>query len=437
MTDQLADCPCSWCQRPIGSYAPLTGKQKRSAALAEDEGNVWEGAVRSAKTISSLVKWTQFARTDIRGDFALIGITQDTIRRNLIGPLQELYGAKRVTFSRGSGEMMLVGRRVHVLSANNESDVKKIKGLTLASFYGDELSEWPEAVYNMSISRLSIDGARWYGTTNPGGPNHWLLKGTLIKAQGGITRDGIEWSLPLTADRLRVHRFSFRLTDNPFLPEGYVDRINRQYTGLWRKRLIDGEWCQAEGAVYAMFEPARHVVSALPEMVEYFAVGIDYGTTNPTSAILLGLGVDGVLYAVREWRYDSKASHAQLSDEEYSRHIRAWLDRLDVQPTYICVDPSAASFRVQLWRDGLSPRPAVNSVTDGIRLVSSLFTADKLKIHESCEGLIEELPSYAWDDRASAKGLDVPMKVNDHSCDALRYGVATTQMAWHRFVFGR
>ena len=38
------------------------------------------------------------------------------------------------------------------------------------------------------------------------------------------------------------------------------NRCPRQYTGLWYKRMILGEWCLAEGAVYEGWDPDRHIV---------------------------------------------------------------------------------------------------------------------------------------------------------------------------------
>ncbi|MFE6955526.1 hypothetical protein [Streptomyces sp. NPDC057696] len=94
----------------------------------------------------------------------------------------------------------------------------------------------------------------------------------------------------------------------------------------------------------------RHVVAELPEMRRHW-LGVDYGTTNATSAVLLGLGVDDRLYVCAEWRHDSRATHRQMTDAQYSAAIRAWLQRLNVSPEWTFVDPSAASFSTQFWHD--------------------------------------------------------------------------------------
>jgi hypothetical protein len=56
---------------------------------------------------------------------------------------------------------------------------------------------------------------------------------------------------------------------------------------------------------------------------------------------------------------------------------------------------------------------ADNSVLDGIRLMSSLLATGRLLIHSSCKNLIAQLQSYSWDEQASAKGEDKPVKADD------------------------
>jgi hypothetical protein len=119
--------------------------------------------------------------------------------------------------------------------------------------------------------------------------------------------------------------------------------------------------------------------------------------------------------------------------------MRNWLhegidingNRVIAKPRRIELDPSAASFREQLFRDHLSPHRADNDVSNGIRTVATLLNADKLKISSNCAGLIDEFPGYRWDDKAAAKGEDKVIKVADHSLDALRYGIYSTRHSWN------
>jgi hypothetical protein len=176
-------------------------------------------------------------------------------------------------------------------------------------------------------------------------------------------------------------------------------------------------------------------------------LAIDYGTTNPFVALLIGLGGDDRLYVAREWRWDSKKERGQRTDAQYSVALRKWLDELDPEqqdigslvgariPEWLFVDPSAASFAVQLHHDNWSGvMGADNAVANGIRSVSSLLAADRLRIHHTCTGLIDEMTSYVWDPKAAQRGVEQPLKVDDHGPDALRYGIMGTRRWWQHWL---
>ncbi|MFD6550381.1 hypothetical protein [Streptomyces sp. NPDC058398] len=89
----------------------------------------------------------------------------------------------------------------------------------------------------------------------------------------------------------------------------------------------------------------------------------------------------------------------------------------------------------QLWSDGMQGvAKAINDVKGGIRSVSVALGSDLLYVHRSCAGLLAELPSYAWDEKAAAAGEDKPLKTDDHSVDALRYGLHSTAHDWRHLV---
>jgi PBSX family phage terminase large subunit len=407
----------------------LTGKQRESVHLATARLNIWDGSVRSSKTISSLLKWLDFVRKAPPGPLLMIGKTERTLKRNIIDPLVEMLGEKRCKFVAGTGELHLLGRLVYIAGAYNEGSVDKIRGLSLVGAYGDELSTMPKSFFVMLLTRLSIPGAQLFGTTNPDGPQHWLKVEYLDRAGLHLDIDGRLHHR--TTDALDLHRFSFKLADNPNLSADYITAVSSEFTGLWYRRLILGEWCLAEGVIYESWDPARHVVTELPAITRWITLCMDYGTTNPFHALLVGLGVDGRLYVAHEWRWDSKRQRGSLTDAEYSARLRAWIDGLGVRAEYIVVDPSAASFRAQLHHDHMTSVMADNEVVDGIRDVASLFATGRLLVSDKCPELIAEIPAYAWDPKKSEKGEDAPIKVADHGVDALRYGIRTTRSVWH------
>ncbi len=371
--------------------------------------------MRSGKTVASILRWLDFIENGPPGELLMVGKTERTLKRNILDPIAELLDEDDFRLSTGKGEATILGRRVYLAGANDERSENKIRGLTLVGAYGDEITLWPESFFTMLLSRLSLPGAAFFGTTNPDSPFHWLKKKYLDRAE-----------------ELRLRHWSFGLEDNPTLPVEYVEALKREYTGLWYRRFILGQWALAEGVVYDMFDPAHHVVKTLPPIKRHW-VGIDYGTTNPTVFLLVGEGEDDCLYVTREWRWDSAAKGRRLTDQQLSAEYRRWIG--NVTPQRVFVDPSAASFITQLYHDGVRGiTPADNAVVDGIQDVSTLLGARRLRIHESCTGLIEEMGNYVWDTKAQERGEDTPIKQNDHGPDALRYAIRGLRKTWRRWV---
>ncbi|NUK22059.1 PBSX family phage terminase large subunit [Streptomyces lunaelactis] len=407
--------------------AQLSPKQEVSIGQSTAWLNVWEGSVRSGKTIASLLRWLMYVSNAPKsGELAVIGKTFDTVARNVFGPLTDpaLFGsaAKLIKYTRGASVAWILGRQVEVITANDAKAEARLRGLTGAGAYVDELTLIPKEFFKRLVDRQSVEGALIFATTNPDNPGHWAKKDWLNRA-----------------DELGIRSWHFTLDDNPALPAAYVARMKKAFTGLWYRRYILGHWVMSEGAIYEAFDPELHVVDECPPIVQWLCDSVDYGTVNPFADLLIGLGADGRMYVVSEYRHDSRTARRQMTDAEYSAARRQWLlgvaqpgtNIIGVQPPWTIVDPSAASFIEQLHRDKVSGvMPADNTVLDGIRTIASLFAADRLRIHRSCAGLITELPGYSWDDEAAERGEDKPIKADDHSCDALRYGVRSTEALW-------
>jgi PBSX family phage terminase large subunit len=410
---------------------PLSEAQLDSMREAHTRVNIWSGAIRSGKTIASLLRWLIYVASAPRGgQLVVVGRTRDSVARNVFAPLQDpsLFGpvAAHVHYTAGAPTARILDRTVYVLGASDSKAEKVLRGMTVAGAYVDEVTVVAEDFFTQLLGRMSVPGAQCFCTTNPDSPAHWLKRRYLDRLT-----ELPDW-----------RSFTFTLDDNPSLTQSYKDSIRREYTGLWFRRFVLGEWVAAEGAVYDMWEPTKHIVawSALPDMARLLAVGIDYGTTNATAALLLGEGVDHRLYLVDEWRHDPAHAQVRLTDSQLSAGLRDWLALghlprpSGLRPQWIVADPSAASFRVQLHTDGVTTQAADNDVTYGIRLMGSLFAERQLLVSDRCTGFVAEVPGYSWDDTATAKGQDQPVKVADHSLDTGRYAITTTENLWRQAV---
>lgn len=370
--------------------------------------NIWEGSIRSGKTVGAIVATGRHILSSPPGEYMIIGPTAEAIERNVVRPFEQIWG-RACAWHSGKRIITLGDRDVWVVGAPDASAYQKIQGATLQGAYCDELSLIPQSFYEVLIGRLSLPGSRLFATTNPDSPHHWLRK-KLDMADGKYLKS-----------------FHFKLSDNPHLPADYVANIKRSYTGLYYKRYVEGRWVQAEGAVYDFFDPKVHCVDFAPTTTAEFFVGVDYGTTNPCAMVLVGYNKEKYpnLWVEKEYYWDSRAKGRQKTDSEYAADYCNFVKGYNIRSTYI--DPSAASFKLELVRSGVQNLyDAENEVLDGIRQVAALLNNGTLRVCRNCTSLIKEFHAYSWDEKARERsGKDEPIKQNDHALDALRYAIYT------------
>jgi len=409
-------------------------KQKYAMGAATKRVNLWEGSIRSGKTYSSLFAFLMaVANPPEGGQIVICGKNTDSIYRNVFAPIwaEPSLAAigSAISYRQGSNVAKIFGRTAHIIGANDKRSEHRLRGITAALVYVDEVTVLPMEFFKQLLGRMSPPGAQLFGTTNPDGPNHWLKRDYLDRLD----------ELP------SWNRFHFTLDDNPVLSEEYKADIKAEYTGLWYRRFILGEWVSAEGAIYDMWDANKHIVKweDLPEMRQVLAVGIDYGTTNPSAGLMLGQAHDGKLYFMDEWRIDStNRGQGTWTDAQLSKSFKEWLHNDNHHPTrmteprFILVDPAAASFKAQLFHDGVEHvRNADNDVLFGIRLMATGLSSDWLYVTDRCKGFLSEVTGYSWDSKASEeKGIDRPIKLADHSLDAARYALTSTEALWRGYL---
>jgi PBSX family phage terminase large subunit len=416
------------------SNPALSDKQIASIVESEQQMiSLWVGAVSAGKTIASLFAFLLAVRlTQGTGLIIIVGKTLQTIERNILAPLmdQRIFGelAKHIVHTKGSGVAVILGKEVALVGANDARSEEKIRGSTVELALVDEATLLPPGFWEMLISRLRVAGARCLATTNPGSTRHWLR---------------VDWILQAAAKNMRV--FHFTMHDNPQYFEGgnpgpaYIAQMQASYSGVFYDRMIRGLWTNAEGAIYDMWDPTRHVIewAKLPPMRRVLCVSIDFGTQHATSVGMLGLGYDRKLYLMDELRIDAGTSSTlRQSPSQQSKTVRDWIrqphhpEQTALQPEWVIVDTAAADFRQELYVDGLATQGAKKDVAYGIGIVSSLLQKGQLIITDRCTGVTNEITDYIWDPKATGRGVDAPVKRDDDSMDMLRYGIVTTESLW-------
>lgn len=204
----------------------------------------------------------------------------------------------------------------------------------------------------------------------------------------------------------------------PILSPEQIADAEQLYTGVFYNRYIKGLWCVAEGLIYPMFDKAVHVKS-LPHPQGEWYVSVDYGTLNAFSAGLWCY--DGTTaYRVAEYYYSGREQKRQRTNTQYLQSIQQLTAGKSISA--VIVDPSAASFIVELRQAGFLVRKGKNDVVEGIRRTATALEQGKLLFSPDCKNSFREFALYRWDESSSQ---DRPIKENDHAMDDIRYFVST------------
>lgn len=382
------------------AFSPM---QQEYFDKATHRWNIKSGATRSGKTFMDYFVIPKRIRAvkGLPGLVVILGNTRGTLQRNIIEPLQDIWGSELVSSIRQDNTATMFGEKVYCLGADKANQVDRLRGSSIKYCYGDEVVTWSESVFTMLKSRLDKPYSRFDGTCNPDNPNHWFYS-----------------FLHSNAD---IYLQEYTLHDNPYLSSDFVKNLEDEYRGtVFFDRYILGKWTLAEGLIYPYGADGKSTVPDEPRAYTKYVVSIDYGTLNPCSMGLWGL-CDGVWYRIREYYYSGRSEKHNLTDEQYYIKLVELIGGLPVSK--IVVDPSAASFIacIRAHRRYIV-REANNAVLDGIRNTAVALTAGKIKICECCTNTLAEFSAYRWDENA---GEDRPIKENDHAMDDMRYFVNT------------
>ena len=241
----------------------LTSKQNKYIRNATHRWNIKTGAVRSGKSYVDTA-YTIPARIRERigkpGLTVIFGVSRDTIERNVLQPMREIYGSGLVGTINNRNMARVCGEDTYCLGAEKVSQVAKVQGSSIKYAYGDEVAKWNREVFEMLKSRLDKPYSCFDGACNPENPTHWLKK--------FIDSD------------IDIYVQKYEIFDNEYLPKEYVENLCKEYEGtVYYDRLIRGLWKRAEGAIYRIFadDPDRFIRPVNIRDIKEIRIGIDFG----------------------------------------------------------------------------------------------------------------------------------------------------------------
>jgi hypothetical protein len=235
-----------------------------------------------------------------------------------------------------------------------------------------------------------------------------------------------------------------KLSDNPFLTKsGDYETMLLSLPEHQRRQLLEGDWDVAEGAAFPEFKRSIHVVEpyAIPSDWTRFRA-CDYGYGSFTAVLWFAVAPDESLVVYREL-YVTKVLAEDLAEQvltlEAGERIRygvldssCWAKRGDTGP----------SIAERMILKGCKWRPSDRSAGSRVagkneihrRLQIDPFTNNpRMTIFQNCTQIIADLPSIPLD-KNNPEDVDTKAK-NDHTIDALRYGIMTRPRSANIFDF--
>lgn len=374
--------------------------------------NLLSGAVRSGKTYVSLLKWALFVYSMPEdSEFIMVGKTITALKRNCLGLLTDLVGSNNFTYSTSQKSGILYGKRIWLEGANDDRAESKIRGMTLAGAYVDELTQIPFEFYTMLLSRLSVKNAKLYATTNPDAPTHWV-KTEIIDNE-----------------KINKKIWNFQFDDNEILKkenEEYFEDLRKEYESLgevFLQRFIYGNWVLAEGLIYKQFNDNKEMFikdkaideNGNPINFMIITIGIDYGASKSATSFIC----NGITPMFKEvWALDEMKIEGVHTPEGLYKKFEEFYKSVVEQYGKVSVAFADWGSLGQTITFGLNrylqqhgiPLQVQDcikgQIIERIHMDLTLFARGKRFILKKCKHLKEAYEQAVWDEKKADTRLD-------------------------------
>ena len=379
---------------------------------------------------------------------AIIGWTTDTVKSNIVDNIENIltkaYGFKNgkeylLKFGQQDKYLEIYGMKFYFFGFNNKLSFNRILGKPLIFVWVDEAARIYEGQLMESFDEIpgrmmSYSGHPYYKRIDSfnveGNENHpYKLKYI----------DATDWV-----------KYVFYPYDNPVLDTEDKIRaaVNSFPEGSLREQKVFNKWVIAEGRVFNQVNKLHNLDGFI---IREIGIGIDYGSTNPTTFVPIALCFHNetrrwVIIRLEIYYHNPEVERDNPTTEYYSTQVRMFIAYMkDKYPNIpikdIVIDSEAAHFDNRLIADGIPhdlARKGAGSVDNGVQYLQSLFYKGYLYVLEKPsiryftldghyqesnkdEGVLE-LEGYRYDKVKSLKeGTNCYVKEADHSVDGLRY----------------
>lgn len=370
-----------------------------------------EGPAETGKTLSACWKLHLLALKYPASQWVIVR----KIQRDLYGSVLQTWervikGAPVTTYGGEKPEKYLYsnGATVWIAGMDNPGKVLSSErdGMYVNQSEQLTLDDWESLTTRTTGRNAVVPFPQLFGDCNPAGSGHWIR----ARAKKNILR-----LIPTHhQDNPTLYTDDGVLTEQGKRTMARLDNLS----GVRKKRLKDGIWATAEGAVYDTFDAQVHVkVRPDEEMITWY-LAMDEGYTNPAVILLVGVDGDKRWHVAREWYERGKLESVVVA------RAKEWY--LEKHCSGVAVDSSAAGLIAALRDAGINAHAAKGRVLDGIQHMQDRMKVQgdekpRYTVDPSCLNVINEKESYVWKQTKTGTSKDEPVKENDHANDAERY----------------
>lgn len=371
----------------------ISSKQAEYIRNATHRWNFKIGATQCGKTYIDtlfLIPERIRERIGLKGLVFIAGVSKGTIQRNVIEPLQEIWGDKLVSDIGSNNIATIFGEKVYCIGADNVGMVRKFRGARIKYLYIDEVVDINEEVFELLKSRLSFEYSVGEGSGNPQSRTHYIKK--------------------FLESDVDVYVQHYTLFDNPFLPKKVVEEMCKEYKGtVYYNRYILGQWCNAEGLIFQQIaNDDKRFITTTIQYNSIISIGIDWGG-NKSKHSITATKISRDFKSVQVL----KASTMKATGTN-TKQVFRWIINFikEIQDKYGTVSFVFADSAEQVLNNSLNGELRSNKINlvvqdslkieikNRIELWNRLLNLDRLSfIEKQCNTLIEALQTALYDEK--------------------------------------
>nr|DAE60843.1 MAG TPA: large terminase [Caudoviricetes sp.] len=372
----------------------ISSKQAEYIRNATHRWNFKIGATQCGKTYIDtlfLIPERIRERIGLKGLVFIAGVSKGTIQRNVIEPLQEIWGDKLVSDIGSNNIATIFGEKVYCIGADNVGMVRKFRGARIKYLYIDEVVDINEEVFELLKSRLSFEYSVGEGSGNPQSRTHYIKK--------------------FLESDVDVYVQHYTLFDNPFLPKKVVEEMCKEYKGtVYYNRYILGQWCNAEGLIFQQIaNDDKRFITTTIQYNSIISIGIDWGG-NKSKHSITATKISRDFKSVQVLKTSTmKATGTN------TKQVFRWIINFikEIQDKYGTVSFIFADSAEQVLNNSLNGELRSNKINlivqdslkieikNRIELWNRLLNLDRLSfVEKQCNTLIEALQTALYDEKA-------------------------------------